>query len=132
MTINNINFDIISASNTRIYLPCQINDNLTWEATKSIWENCKDIQDIADIKAYLAPHISPAKPFCGYRLEIATMDGQSLVKHLKADFTPEQTTAILDCFFAAGAQGLAPNVCKLYQSQHRQYKSCNQSHKQAA
>lgn len=132
MTINNTTFEMTSSNSTRIYLPCQINEDLRWETAKALFESGKDIEDIASINAYVVPHVSPVKPLISYRLEITTTDGQSLVKHLKADFTPEQTTAILDSFFSAGAQGLAPNMCKLYQGQHRQYKSRNHSHKQAA
>lgn len=132
MTINSIIFDLISTNSTRIYLPCQITDNLSWEAAKALWASSKDIQDIADIKAYLVPHVSPVKPLIGYRLEVTTTDGQTIVKHLKADFTPEQTTAILDRFFAAGTPGLAPDIRKLYQNQHSIYKSRNHNHKQAA
>lgn len=132
MTINGINFDLISTNSTRIYLPCQINDDLSWEAAKALWESGKDIQDISDIKAYLMPHISPIKPLIGYRLEITTTDGQRITKHLKANFTTEEAANIINSFFKAGALGLAPDMRKLYESQHSRYTSKGQYHTQAA
>ncbi len=131
MTINSIIFDLISTNSTRIYLPCQITDNLSWEAAKALWESSKDIQDIADIKAYLVPHISAIKPLIGYRLEITTTDGKLITKYLRASFSTEEATDIINSFFKAGAPGLAPDMQKLYQSQHSKYTSKRQ-YKQAA
>lgn len=130
MKINGTTFELTSANPARICLPCQITDDLSLEAAKALWESGKDIQDTASITAYLVLHVSPVKPFCGYRLEVTTTDGQTIVKHLKADFTPEQTADTLSRFFAAGAPGLGLDMRKLYERRHRQYKSHN--HKQAA
>lgn len=131
MTINNITFEITSANSNRIYLPCQITEDLSWEATKALCESGKDIQDIASITAYIVPHVSPIKPIIGYRLEVITTDGQYITKHLKANFTAEKASDILNRFFKAGAPGLAPEVRKLYQSQHNRYPS-KRPYKQAA
>ncbi len=132
MTINSIIFDLISTNSTRIYLPCQITDNLSWEATKALWESGKDIQDIASITAYIVPHVSPIKPIIGYLLEVTTTNGQRITKHLKANFTTEEAADILNRFFKAGAPGLAPDMWKLYESQHSRYTSKGQYHTQAA
>lgn len=125
MTINTITFEMTNSNSTQIYLPCETLDSndLLWEASKAVWENGKDIGDIADITAYLLPHTSRIRPYCGYRVEINTTDGQQIVRHIKADFTTEQIVDILDRFFAAGAPGLSPDIRKLYENQHSQYKN---------
>lgn len=46
MTINNVYFNLTSANSTQIYFPCQISNDLNWEAVKALWENGKDIQDM--------------------------------------------------------------------------------------
>lgn len=113
-----------SANTTRIYFPCDLTDDLSFEALKATWEHGQDIEDIGTISAYLVPHVSRTRPTLGYVVEVTTNDGQRIKKHIHSPGEDETAAAILDSFFAAGAPGLDAEYRKCYEQQHNAYRNC--------
>lgn len=121
MTINNIT--MTSSNTTRIYLPCDLTDDLSMEAIKTVWEHGKDGRDIKTIAAYLVPHVSRTRPTIGYVVEITTNDGQKITQRIYGSTTSQTAADILDSFFAAGAPGLDAEYRKCYEQQHNEYRN---------
>lgn len=120
MTIDTNAITMTSADSTRIYLPCQITHELSMEALNAVWANGKDVEDIADLKAYLVPHVSRTRPTIGYIVEITTNDGQHITKRIYKPAATE-AAAVLASFFEAGAPGLDEDCRQCLERQHKEY-----------
>lgn len=125
MTINNT-FTMTSTNATRIYLPCKINENLSMEALKALWENGQDAEDIKSMTTYLVPHVSRIRPTLGYIVEIFTNDGQQITKKVYVNNSTDEAAVILDRFFAAGAPGLDAEFRECFEQQLTAYHNRSQ------
>ena len=134
MTFQNIEFQMNSASHDQIHLPIK---ELTDEMYAAVDEAMADrwyklgglegiemgfaLEEIAEIRAYLVPHIDKHLFGIGYRVEVFTEHGAKLVKHIKGNAEKAIICNILDQFFADGAPGLTPDFKEYYQ---RKYAEC--------
>ena len=98
MTFQNIEFQMNSASYDRIHLPIKELTNEMYaavdEAMADRWyklgglegiEMGFSLEEIADIRAYLVPHIDKRHFGIGYRVEVFTEHGAKLVKYIKVN-----------------------------------------------
>lgn len=118
------NYKLNSAKNDRIYLPCELTDDLNWTAMEAVWTRGKDIEDISNIEAYLVPRVSRRRPTIGFILKIITNDGQQISALVYVPTAPEIVANILDRFFEAGAPGLDAVYRECFEEQHRDYNGC--------
>lgn len=135
MTIQNIGFEMTSASRNRIHLPIK---NLTDEMFDAVdalmadrWyelggmegiEQGFNLEQISKINAYLVPHISTRDYLIGCVVEVITERGAKLKKRISMKATQETIITILDQFFSAGAPGLAPRYRNYFQNKHEALK----------
>lgn len=131
MFFKDIEFELNSASSDHIHLPIM---KLTDEMYAAVDEAMADrwyklgglegieigfgLEEIADIRAYLVPHIDKRLFGIGYRVEVFTEHGAKLVKHIKGNAEKAIICNILDQFFADGAPGLAPDFKEYFQCKY--------------
>lgn len=135
MTIQNIEFEMTSASRNRIHLPIKNLTDEMFSAADALmadrWyelggmkgiEQGYNLEQVSKINAYLAPHISTHDYLIGYVVEVITERGAKLKKHIRMEAKQETIVTILDQFFSAGAPGLAPRYRNYFQNKHEALK----------
>ena len=135
MFFKDIEFELNSASSDHIHLPIkELNSEMyaaVDEAMADRWyklgglegiEMGFGLEEIADMRAYLVPHIDKLLFGIGYRVEVFTEHGVKLVKHIKVNAEKTIICNILDQFFAGGAPGLAPEFKEYFQRKYVEYR----------
>lgn len=133
MTFQNIEFQMNSDTHDYIHFPIK---KLTEEMYAAVDEAMADrwyklgglegiemgfgLEEIADIRAYLVPHIDKRHFGIGYRVEVCTEHGAKLVKYIKVNVEKTIICNILDQFFADGAPGLAPDFKEYFQHKYEE------------